>query len=109
MRGHEILQSITWSGDVHPDTIAAIEAAILDLDKKVHGTNLPVHQWTEVHMRLGKLLARHGGYRKTAEKLGISKSFLYDMHCGTRPYTDAVLHALGLKRLAAKEKFVPVD
>lgn len=109
MRGHEILSSIAWSGDVHPETIASIEAAILDLDRKVHGTNKPVHQWTEVHRRLTHFIARNGGsYRKAAGALGVSKSFLYDMHCGTRPYTDAVLARLGLQR-TTKQIFTPVD
>jgi hypothetical protein len=109
MRGHEILSSIAWSGDVHPDTIASIEAAILDLDRRVHGTNKPAHQWTEVHRRLSQFIAKNGGsYRKAVAALGISKSFLYDMHSGTRPYTDDVLAKLGLMR-TRKEIFVPVD
>lgn len=109
MRGHEILSSISWSSDVHPDTIASIEAAILDLDRKVHGTNMPTFAWPVAHKRLSQLIAKHKGHRKTAEFLGISKSFLYDVHCSKRPYTAEILQAIGLRRLPAKEKFVPAE
>lgn len=108
MRGHEILSAISWSGDVHPDTIASIEAAILDLDRKVHGTNCQTFNGMEVHKRLTGFIDGRGGYRKAAEALGISKSFLYDMHAGERPVTAAVLHRLGLQR-SSKEIFTAID
>jgi hypothetical protein len=108
MRGHEILSSIAWSGDVHPDTIQQIEAAILDLDRKVHGTNRPVFSRMEAHKRLTAFIEGRGGYRKASEALGVSKSFLYDMHAGERPVTAALLHRLGLKR-STKEIFTPID
>jgi len=108
MRGHEILTQISWSGDVHPDTIASIEAAILDLDRRVHGTNRPSFNQMDVHKRLTAFIDGRGGYRKAADVLGISKSFLYDMHSGERPVTAAVLHRLGLQR-STREIFTPVD
>lgn len=108
MRGHEILSSIAWSGDVHPDTIQQIEAAILDLDRRVHGTNRQTFNQMEVHRRLTAFIEGRGGYRKAAEALGISKSFLYDMHAGDRPVTAAVLHRLGLQK-STREIFTPVD
>lgn len=108
MRGEEILKSISWSGDVHPETIASIEKAILDLDKKVHGTNMPVFSRMDVHRRLTEFIDGRGGYRKAAEALGISKSFVYDMHAGQRPVTPAVLHRLGLQK-RTKEIYTPID
>jgi hypothetical protein len=108
MRGHEILSSIAWSGDVHPDTIASIEAAILDLDRKAHGTNRPTFNAMEAHRRLSSFIEARGGYRKAADALGISKSFLFDMHNGDRPITDGVLAALKLMR-TRKEIYVPID
>ncbi|GLQ53619.1 hypothetical protein [Devosia nitrariae] len=107
MRGHEILDQISWSGDMHPDTISQIEAAILDLDRKAHGTNRPAFNAMEVHRRLTVFISERGGYRKAAEVLGISKSFLFDMHAGERPVTPAVLHRLGLQK-SIKEIYSPV-
>jgi hypothetical protein len=108
MRGQEILDQIAWSGDMHPETIASIEAAILALDRKVYGTNRTTFNQMEVHKRLTAFVDSRGGYRKAAEALGISKSFLYDMHAGDRPVTPAVLHRLGLQR-STREIFTPVD
>jgi hypothetical protein len=108
MRGREILSAITWSGDMHPDTIASIEAAILALDRKAHGTNRPQFNAMEVHRRLSNFITNHGGYRKAAEALGKSKSYVYDMHAGERPVPDDVLAVLGLVR-TRKEIFVPID
>lgn len=108
MRGHEILSSIAWSGDVHSDTIASIEAAILDLDRKAHGSNRPQYNAMEAHRRLSAFINAKGGYRKAAEALGKSKSYVYDMHAGDRPVPDDVLAALGLMR-TRKEILVPID
>lgn len=108
MRGHEILNQISWSGNVHPETIASIEAAILALDRKVYGTNKPAYDWTEVNRRMIAFVSKHGSYRKAAAATGISSSFIHDMHSAKRPYTDQMLAILGLRR-STKEYFSPLD
>ena len=108
MRGQEILSSIVWSGDVHPDTIKEIQAAILDLDKKAYGTNRPQLNALEVHKRLSEFIARHGSVRKAADAIGISKSYLHDVDAGHRPASDTILRRLGLTK-STKEIFSPID
>lgn len=107
MRGHEILTSISWAGDVHPDTIADIEAAILDLDRRVHGTNRSFYTTTQLHFVLTKFIDKHGSIRKAAEAMGVSKSYLHDVDAGHRPASDKVLAALGLIR-STKEIYIPI-
>ncbi|QYO75618.1 hypothetical protein [Devosia salina] len=107
MRGHEILSSIAWSSDVHPDTIASIEAAILDLDRKVHGTNRTTYREQELHFLLKDFITKHGGIRKAADAAGVSKSYLSDVDCGRRPAGDKILAALGLVR-SVKKTFVKI-
>jgi hypothetical protein len=106
MRGLEILDAIAWSGDVHPDTIASIEAAILDLDRKVHGTNRRSYNTVTIQPLLDAFIKRHGSIRKAADAMGVSKSYLHDVDAGHRPPSDKVLAALGLIR-STKEIFIP--
>jgi len=108
MRGHEIIESISWSGDVHPETVKQIQAAIEALDRKAYGTNRPAYNAMEVHRRMTDLITKHGGQRGAAEAVGKSKSFFHDMYAGNRPVPDDVLASLGLMR-TRKEFFVPID
>lgn len=108
MRGHEILDQITWSSDVHPETIKQIELAIAALDRKAYGTNRPSYNGAELHFLLTKYIKRHGSIRKAADAMGLSKSYLHDVDAGHRPASDKVLAALGLMR-STKDVFLPVD
>nr|WP_295884162.1 helix-turn-helix transcriptional regulator [uncultured Devosia sp.] len=108
MRGQEILTQISWSGDVHPDTIASIEAAILDLDRRVYGTNRTTYSEAQVHFLLTKFIEDHGGIRKAAEAMNLSKSYLSDVINSHRPPSKKVIAALGLSR-SIKKSFVKVD
>lgn len=46
--------------------------------------------------------------RAAASELGISKSFLHDMHSAVRPVTAAFLRKLGLQK-SVPEIFTPID
>lgn len=108
MRGKEIVEGISWSGDVHPETIKQIQDAIEALDRKAYGTNRPQYNALEVHKRLTSFISEHGCIRKAADAIGISKSYLHDVDAGHRPASDGILRHLGLQK-STREIFTPID
>src|SRR4051812_5041551 len=97
-----IVERISWGGDLHPDKIAEIETAILDLDRKAHGSNQqPVLTEIQAYAKLRGFIRRHKSEAAAARSLGISRGFLSDVLNGRRPMTPAICERLGLKRFTS--------
>lgn len=105
MRGQEIVSRISWGQDLHPDTIAEIEQAILDLDRKAYGNGQPVLRPMDAERRLRAFIAKHPSAAAAARALGVSRGFLYDIQCGRRPISPAIQAAIGIKRLRESELY----
>lgn len=105
MRGAEIVAAISWDQDLHPDTIAEIEQAILDLDRRAHGNGQPILRAMDAERRLRAFISRHTSAAAAARALGVSRGFLYDIQCGRRPIPPAIQAAIGIKRLRESELY----
>lgn len=79
----------------------------MDFDRRVHGTNRTAYNAAELHFLLTRYIMERGSIRKTAEAMGLSKSYLHDVDARHRPPSDKVLAALGLIR-SRKEIFISI-
>ena len=105
MRGNDILALIEWAPGTDPETIAAVEAAVLDLDRKVHGTNRPIIGPAKLHGVLSDYIRRHKSATAAAASLGISKSFLCDIENSRRSAPPQVLKKLGYEPVKHPPRF----
>lgn len=109
MRGAEIIDSIKWSYDIHPESRREIEDAIMRLDAKAHGGNgRPKLNSVSAFARLEAFIKRKGSARKAALALGISESFLSDIRNARRPIPPGVCAKIGIERVREKESYLEV-
>ncbi|MEO9227689.1 MAG: hypothetical protein ABI216_01880 [Devosia sp.] len=108
MRGTEIISSIAWSSDLHPDTITELQEAILDLDRRAFGSNRTEVSAASAFARLEAFVRNCGSARQAAARLGIGPGFLSDIRNARRPMPDHVCRAIGLERRRIGERYLEI-
>jgi hypothetical protein len=108
MRGTDILKAIQWAEGTDTDTIAKVEAAILELDREVYGTNRPVIGPARLHLVLRAFIKERDSAAAAAKELGISRSFLCDIENSRRSAPPSVLKKLGYEPLKQPVRYAEI-